>query len=296
MVISCVLVRNDRLFFITITRLTNISPFYPADYVPINTPVVKKLEILGSKRNLISENCGHKITKFYSMKKVILSIAVVLACVAGASAQKQTGGEKNLEVQFAPLGGNPVSISGIRLRLFNSESSAIRIGFNVSNSSNTEITQEADADLDLLDLEDNNREFTFTIRPGYEKHFAGTDRLSPYVGAEILFSVTRTTDEIQSQWSNNDGQEQLQTETTTGGFNTFGINLVAGTDFYFADNIYLGAEIGFGFARTGDVESEVSYDNAPEGLDGGTSTVGNVTNSGFGANFQGSLRLGWLFN
>ena len=79
--------------------------------------------------------------KLNIMKKVILSMAVALACVTGANAQKQAGGEKNLEVQFAPLSESPVSISGIRLRIFNSESSAIRLGVNLGGSKSEEITQ-----------------------------------------------------------------------------------------------------------------------------------------------------------
>lgn len=230
------------------------------------------------------------------MKKVILSIAIAFAAVVSADAQKQTGGEKNLEVQFAPLGGNPVSISGIRLRLFNSESSAIRIGFNIGGTSSKEITQEVDNDADLLDLTTTDKTFNFAIRPGYEKHFAGTDRLSPYVGAELLIGIARETTITETQYTDNSGDPQMQTETSKSGSTTFGINAVAGTDFYFADNIYLGAEIGFGFSRTGDGDNETTYENPAEGVEDVTSTVGNQTNSGWGPNFQGTLRLGWLFN
>lgn len=230
------------------------------------------------------------------MKKVILSIAIAFAAAVSADAQKQTGGEKNLEVQFAPLGGNPVSISGIRLRLFNSEASAIRIGFNIGGTSSSEITQEADNDTDALELSSTDKTFNFSIRPGYEKHFAGTDRLSPYVGAELLIGIARTTEIVEDQYADNGGDQQMLTTTTKGGTTTFGINAVAGTDFYFADNIYLGAEIGFGFSRSKDGESETTYENAPDGFEDSTSILNNQTNSGWGPNFQGTLRLGWLFN
>lgn len=229
------------------------------------------------------------------MKKVALFFAFAVACVSGAFAQKQTGGEKNLEVQFAPLGGNPVSISGIRLRLFNSESTAIRIGLFIGGSSTETITQDADNDLDLLELTDLDKEFSFSIRPGFEKHFAGTDRLSPYVGGEILFGMTNTTTESMTQYDD-DGDPASYTTITKGGNSTFGINLVAGTDFYFADNIYLGAEIGFGFSRTKDKDNETSYVDAPDGFDDSTSTVDNQTASSWGPNYQGTIRLGWLFN
>jgi len=226
------------------------------------------------------------------MKKVILSIAIAFAAAVSADAQKQTGGEKNLEVQFAPLGGNPVSISGIRLRIFNSESSAIRIGLNVGGSSSKEITQEQSNDANLIELSTTNKTFNFSIRPGYEKHFAGTDRLSPYIGGELLIGIARSTDITETQY----GDEELQIQTDKSGSTTFGINAVAGTDFYFADNIYLGAEIGFGFSRTADGDNETTFENAPDGVDDVTSILNNTTNSSWGPNFQGTLRLGWLFN
>jgi hypothetical protein len=44
--------------------------------------------------------------------------------------------------------------------------------------------------------------------------------------------------------------------TEKNGSTTFGLNLLAGTDFYFADNIYLGAELGFGFQTTSNKDTE----------------------------------------
>jgi hypothetical protein len=229
------------------------------------------------------------------MKKVALFFAFAVACVSGAFAQKQTGGEKNLEVMFAPLGGNPISMNGIRLRLFNSESTAIRIGLFIGGNSTETITQDADNDIDALELIDTDKEFNLSLRPGFEKHFAGTDRLSPYIGGELLIGINNTTTETMTQYDD-DGDPASYTTISKGGSSTFGLNLVAGTDFYFADNIYLGAEIGFGFSRTKDKENETSYVDAPDGFDDATSTVDNQTMVAWGPNFQGTIRLGWLFN
>jgi opacity protein-like surface antigen len=245
------------------------------------------------------------------MKKVILFFALALATATGVYAQKQTGGEKNLEVQFAPLGGSPVSISGIRMRMFNSESSAIRIGLFLGGTTDKEISAQpgtAGGDPDAPELVNTDKTFSVSLRPGYEKHFAGTDRLSPYVGAELLFTLSRETS-IEEAWSTNsftDPDARVLWETTTkDGSTTFGVNLVAGTDFYFADNIYLGAELGFGFASTSeaDTETEVSDTDAfriangiPQDDDVEFDPVLNGSSSGWGPNFQGTIRLGWLFN
>jgi hypothetical protein len=230
------------------------------------------------------------------MKKVILSMAVALACVTSANAQKQAGGEKNLEVQFAPLSGSPVSISGIRLRIFNSESSAIRLGLFLGGSSSEVITQETDTEIDALELIDVDKSFDFSIRPGYEMHFAGTDRLSPYVGAELLIGLSNSTTEVQSQYLDDNDADQVMTTITKTGTSTFGLNVVAGADFYFSDAIYLGAELGFGFASSNDKEVETTYENPADGFKDFTDTVGNEKSSSWGPNYQGTIRLGWLFN
>lgn len=231
------------------------------------------------------------------MKKTILFIAFALMTMTGVFAQKQTGGEKNLEVAFAPLGGNPVSMSGIRLRLFNSEASAIRIGLFLGGSTNKDVTAQAEesGDPDQPELYTTNKSMDISLRPGYEKHFAGTDRLSPYVGAELALTLHNESEEVES-WSviNDNGDTGVSTVTTKDGSTTFGLNLLAGTDFYFADNIYLGAELGFGFQTTSNKDTEVEIagiDNAEN-----PDPAINGSNSAWGPNVQGTLRLGWLFN
>lgn len=231
------------------------------------------------------------------MKKALLFFAMALASATGLFAQKQAGGEKNLEVQFAPLGGNPVSISGLRFRMFNADGTgAIRVGLHIGGSKEETVTAQPDEDNDIPELIDTEKNFSFSIRPGYEKHFAGTERLSPYVGGEILFGMSSTTLEEQS-WDDakpgEDGGEDVGTLTTKDGTTTFGVNALAGFDFYFTNNLYLGAEIGFGFAASSDKDTEVTYDG-PLDVDSIDPTL-NGSSNGWGPNYQGTLRLGWLF-
>jgi opacity protein-like surface antigen len=231
------------------------------------------------------------------MKKAILFVACALMTMTGAFAQKQSGGEKNLEVAFAPLGGNPVSISGIRFRTFNSEASAIRVGLFLGGTTDKTVTMQAEesGDPDQPELYTTDRSMSISIRPGYEKHFAGTDRLSPYVGAELAITLNNMSTE-EEMWTviNSDGDTGVATTTTKDGSTTFGVNLLAGTDFYFADNIYLGAEMGFGFQSTSNKDTEVEV----EGIDDAENPdpLINGGSSAWGPNVQGTLRLGWLFN
>jgi len=271
------------------------------------------------------------------MKKKIFFLALALTATTGLFAQKQTGGEKNLEVQFSPLGGSPISTNGIRYRMFNSESSAIRIGFSVGggkestvNSQATEITGSTGQIVAVDALYDYESSFNFSIRPGYEMHFDGTDRLSPYVGAELVFGIGRNS--IEREFFGGNSATAVAENfavfslTRTEGTTTVGLNALAGVDYYIADNLYLGAEIGFGLQRTTlrDVEVEVSDDNAfiyttapqqdtdfndvvfVETAANGNQSVGknelvgdgsgNWRSFNWGPTFQPTIRLGWLFN
>ncbi len=276
-------------------------------------------------------------------------IALVATSMLGAQAQKFQGGEKNLEVNFSPLSENPIGIEGIRFRMFNSESSAIRVGFNINGGKTTDVVQQpyevenGDSDISKSELYSTSKNFGFSIRPGYEKHFAGTDRLSPYVGAELIFSMNsssyreeyhsgNTTDVVApadaAKWSTWHIERKE-------GSRTLGLSAVAGADFYFADNFYLGLEFSLGFKGTKHKDSEITvsdenafikyepvaiefegevlgYANGLRPIDASfeemlyveagkmktRTIIGDGTsfrNSDWGPMFQSTLRLGWLF-
>jgi len=251
------------------------------------------------------------------MKKAVILLGAALLCLAGTQvqAQKQIGGDKNLEFQFAPLGGNPIGINGIRFRLFNSETSAIRVNFFLGSSTVTDVIAQ-EGSINAANpvspmLQEYDRAFDFTLRPGYEIHFEGTDRLSPYVGAEIDFGMGSMSTETE-KWGLDNltdlsvGKNVVWTETHKSSYTRFGINLLAGFDYYFADNLYLGAELGYGFATTniGDDVVEVSNQAAWSYENSFGTTLGDdlpapvVKGSEFnvGPTVNGRIRLGFLIN
>ncbi len=227
------------------------------------------------------------------MKK--LFILAVAACFAGSAMQaqdvlKQTGGEKNIEVLFAPFGGSPVSISGIKFRSFTTATEAIRgevfLGFGRT--------------LDIDDVLDNGDEvtttrstFDVTVAGGIEFHLPGTDRLSPYYGGFLQLGLgreSRVSDEIGF---NSDFEPIIDGESSrTDGFFSIGVFGVGGFDYYFAHNIYLGAEIGFGVNFTS------MFDTQFESTQGNETTSSEMPNGNsfeLGPGAVGRLRLGILF-
>jgi hypothetical protein len=250
------------------------------------------------------------------MKKLfLLALGASMFIGTTAHAQKQAGGEKNLQVLFAPLGGSPISINGISFRKFNAAgNSAWRVNLFIGLNNKTEITgQPVDTGSfatggGVPELDKKTSGMTFSIRPGYEKHMAGTDRLSPYWGIEALFSMT--TAKVEEDFLKDNGTTNpavaataYKVLTTTkdgdGASTSFGLNLIAGFDYYIAKNLSLGAELGFGFSMTTmpDIESESVVANSttgawevkadPKQKQGDSMQVG--------PNVVGQFKLGWLF-
>jgi hypothetical protein len=260
------------------------------------------------------------------MKKIVFAFAFVAGVASVAQAQyRPEGGEKNIEVNFAPLGGNPVSISGIKLRSFSSQTSALRLGIFIGHSNSSTITQEKEElisdELDddfngkgqILDAElrDRKSSTTIALQPGIESHFAGTDRLSPYVGAFVNIGYTAKKDVVDKGYHpsgnpiepDNTSQDQFVGNTTTrSGQLNLGLNGVAGFDYYIAQHLYLGAEVGFGFAMNRDLKNKtedlgmtiVEGKFAEETVES-ESILNNKSGWQIGPNVVGQLRLGWLF-
>lgn len=228
------------------------------------------------------------------MKKKVLLVAAIAAGIfttneLNAQDFKPAGGEKNIEVNFAPLGGNPISMNNLRFRYFASSDIAYRLGFSVSSSTSKDITLASINSANDTELEDKTSSFGFAINPGIEKHFEGTDRLSPYVGAVLNFSTVSTT--LTDQELNGAGDAVVETETKNPNqtdATNIGLNLVLGADWYFSKHIYMGTEVGFGFLSSSIKDTEASGGGA-------TVTTPNGSEFNFGPNFNSSIRLGFLF-
>jgi opacity protein-like surface antigen len=225
------------------------------------------------------------------MKKVLIIAAVALFAGSVAQAQdiyKQTGGEQNIEVLFAPLGGSPIGINGIKYRKFTSATTAWRVEAFVGFTSSTDIVLDMESNGDEVELKDRSSSFDIVLSPGMEWHLPGTDRLSPYYGGVLNIGFSRQTEKSEFLFG---ADEDIEEGTTRDGSIGLGLAAIGGFDYYFADNIYLGAEIGVGFGFTS-FSDTVSESTIPD-----TDTVETPNGSSieFGPVFQGRIRLGILF-
>lgn len=227
------------------------------------------------------------------MKKILIIAAAALFIGSTASAQevmKQTGGEQNLEFLFSPLGGSPIGINGIKYRKFTSATTAYRATvFLGLGSTTTKTLGGTNNDKELKSTKSN---YDISIRPGIENHWLGTDRLSPYYGGEALIGFGGKSQKDDVMYGTDNSSKTVKTSSQSS--LTLGVNAFAGMDFYFADNIYLGAELGFGIAYTMDMDKKTEYINTGNGeITSGEAPGGNSFN--LGPNVVGAIRLGFLF-
>jgi hypothetical protein len=229
------------------------------------------------------------------MKKTILSLALVATGIA-AFAQKPVAGDKTAEFNLsfqtgtAPVSYNlgSTSLPGtpeLRLRYFMADDMAIRVKLGLGMGTTTSEDVATIGGEEVTAETKTNTGFNIGIAPGIEKHFAGTTKLSPYVGAEIPIGFgTGATTEISNS---NDPSGSVTADgdaykNETGSRLRIGLNLVIGADYYIVDGLYLGLEGGLGIfnmTSTGEGKETITTDADPadpivdENITGKSSTM-----------------------
>ncbi|HEY0029758.1 MAG TPA: DUF3575 domain-containing protein [Bacteroidia bacterium] len=243
------------------------------------------------------------------MKKLITTTALLFSACAFITAQEATdfkpaAGANNLELNFVPLNGKPIQLTYIRYRRFLSETTAFRLGIGLSYSSskadsvfNSNVTANTTVSSDY-----KKTQFGWNIKPGFEKHFAGTNRLSPYMGVELDLAGQSTKEVNPTGIDAQDGFFIVTDKNKNkGGFFRAGVNLVAGFDCYITKHLYLGTELGFGFqmVKYSDYKMTTSYPasvtTVPTPDPGNPNPVSQGREMNIGPNFNSAIRLGFIF-
>ncbi|MDX2190356.1 MAG: hypothetical protein SFY32_10860 [Bacteroidota bacterium] len=240
------------------------------------------------------------------MKKLILPILTVLALSTYSQDKNTTTTSVNsdgikpeaksitAELNLTPFSGTPLSISYLRFRYFIAERIALRAGASIA--------------LKFLPLPANTSTdtytgsistFAFSLRPGIEKHFKGTNRLSPFIGGEADITLQTASANVTRTGGGTTTNYVLTGATnadpTTGGapfqnrgYFRFGLNAIAGFDFYIAKHLYLGSEFGFGLYLNSNTDVVATS---------GTTTVTTKGGTTFeiSPSYNSSIRVGFLF-
>lgn len=128
----------------------------------------------------------------------------------------------------------------------------------------------------------------FNVKPGVVYSFAGTDRLEPYVGAEFVFNLGS-----ECQYDEEETEEKVVDTSNKTRTPSYGGNAFTGFNFYVAKDLYIGAEVGFGFAITPDAhnvktDAEGKVNDSKDNKAKSHTTVINPV-------FTPSVRVGWKF-
>jgi outer membrane protein W len=225
------------------------------------------------------------------MKKLSLLVGGLILTGATFAQKPDASVPSTLEGQ---LGWNASTLSfnapSIRYRYFLQDNIAVRVTLGISNSSTTDnyFANEQDNTGETGTYETKNNDLNAAI--GAEYHFGGTDRLSPYAGIDIMFGSGKVT----ADGTNSDGSTYLASysEASEAKTSMFGVNLVAGTDYYFAENFYMGLELGLGWSSNTQKEGESSFTSGGLTV---TTKSNESKSSSFGNNAIGTFRLGWRF-
>lgn len=231
------------------------------------------------------------IKTFFIMKKNLVFILIFSASLLSFGQETVTESFKpdqgyTLEVNFTPFDGpNMISINSLNFRRFLSSETAIRLGVSLNRQAWKTDNEKAGDDMYIS----KQSTFLFGLKPGIEKHFAGTNRLSPYFGAELDFRWFTSKAEETSGSDIYEISGATDEDFSNRKYIYFGLGIVAGTDYYFSKDIYMGAEIGFGYGVKSYGSVDVTEGNTT------TTTGDKTTESMFGQNFKPALRLGWKF-
>jgi hypothetical protein len=225
------------------------------------------------------------------MKKVLLAISTIVSISTIGVCQKPTGSnpfsiEGQLSLNSTSMTFNAPSI---RARYFLKDDFAVRASIGLQNSSEKNFYYELPNNEGQSGYE-INKSSNNSISIGAEKHLSGTGKLSPYFGANFVIGFGNET----ATWNNYDGNDFISDFTAKGKnpYSSIGLNLIAGTDYYFAENFYAGCELGLGFSMRSDKAGTFEFSTG--GVTTNSLTEPSSSNE-FGNNFVGNIRLGWRF-
>lgn len=178
------------------------------------------------------------------MKKLFTIAAISIFAVSSYAQEEKVGGYKpslgTVTTEVSLSGGLnaaefELNTSGAKFRYFLEEDLALRLGLNVGNTKNQTVNG-INPNVETTTIKASN----FAVNLGVEKHFAGSDRLSTYAGADLVIgSGSTSTDKI-----NQNGDYR---KASGGAGTTFGVRLLTGADYYIAKKVFLGVEVGISF-------------------------------------------------
>lgn len=243
------------------------------------------------------------------MKKVLLTVAAVMTFgLMNAQDETSTSAYKPVKGTIATevgLNGGlnnanfNLNSSAVKFRYFFKDDMALRLGLGI-NSNKDEMVDNSDiANLQTL----INKNSSNLINIGIEKHFAGSERLSTYAGADLLIGFNGASSEytengysvevdganLNSTSGANLDAANLALNSSNSASTDFGFRLFTGADYYITKKVFLGVEAGLNFLSSSQKDIEITETATPN------VTIAGGKSGGFSTNVIGGVRIGFQF-
>lgn len=246
------------------------------------------------------------------MKKTLLVAALAFAS-SFAFAQKPASGDLTAEINLSIITGIlPINFTlpkdpdpklatvpaELRFRYFLSDKGAVRLRLGLGSSTDKSSIYNA-AGTELSDKTVTSG-FGLLFAPGYEMHLEGTDKLSPYFGAELgIMMAGSTTTKVTNApvKSPTSGTMVLGAsyDEKTGSTTAIKLSVFMGADYYFTESLYLGGEFGLGlFSSVSTAEGSETVKLSASATAATTKTPKSSSSALFGTSISG-LRFGIKF-
>jgi hypothetical protein len=228
------------------------------------------------------------------MKKAFLALLGGVLFTFSAQAQdtttesrKASAGNIALEANLNLFDFRNISLSNnlgqIKGRYYLSDDMALRLGADINY-----YNYSYDNNNLVMPTIVETKAFEISVNPGIEKHFSGTERLSPYIGAELTLQYRGTSATVDEGGSIT---EYKGSEINGGnrGYMGAGLNGLAGFDYYLAKHFFVGYELGLGlvFRDQKDLEITSGSGSTTKTIEGGSSTF-------FGPTVLNGVRVGFV--
>jgi outer membrane protein W len=225
------------------------------------------------------------------MKKNVLLAGILMLSTLTTTAQtesiKPEKGAFLLEAGIAPFaekGSIQLQEGQFKVVYMASDKIGIRIGLGFNTTSASE--DNGLKDEEKVKAKMSATEISFT--PGLICYFSGTEKLSPYIGAELILATESNRVTVEAE-------NYKQVIKNEGGLmSTVGLGLFSGFNYYVAKNLYVGAEINIALRSKSLRQSstETIIDGDRENSD---PPKDKVKHSEFKTSCSPLIRLGWSF-
>lgn len=233
------------------------------------------------------------------MKNLAILVGAFLISTTTFAQKATTDNPFSLEGSMNLNNGLSWQAPTVRARYFVNDNIAVRASVGLGDNQGTPMSEsmsfyenfDGTGAVGTADISRSN----WNAQVGAEYHLSGTDRMSPYFSAGIMFGGGSETGTA----TNSDGAMYMEglTSEITGSVSMFGVGVGAGMDYYVFENIYVGVELGLSYAKYTASDVTTTSSMTMGGTTTTTTTVGagaseSYLNTGAG---NAAVRLGWRF-